>query len=123
MTIDDQAVRELVCCGGKCGRPDDCWSSKERYTPAAKVAAVKAALAEARQEALEECAKLMRELHNATRRPEQRLCYSIAERSIRRGRNLTAAEQLENLAKAFEEEGDTKTAALIRSRVSTSGAN
>lgn len=60
-------------------------------------------------------ANLMRELRERAKRPEQRICYATGELAINRGRNLTASEQLENLAAAFEEWGDPLTAAAIRS--------
>lgn len=46
--------------------------------------------------------------------PWARIALAAAARAIRRGRLLTAAEQNENLARAFEEEGDQEIAALIR---------
>lgn len=46
--------------------------------------------------------------------PWARMALAVAARAILRGRHLTVAEQNENLAKAFEEEGDHEIAAKIR---------
>jgi hypothetical protein len=46
--------------------------------------------------------------------PWARMALAIAARAILRGRHLTEAEQDENLAKAFDEEGDHGIAARIR---------
>lgn len=46
--------------------------------------------------------------------PWARMALAVASRAILRGRHLTEAEQGENLAKAFDEEGDHEIAARIR---------
>ena len=50
----------------------------------------------------------------AERREEFDRGAAVAARAIRRGRHLTASEQVENLAAAFEAEGDPEIAAKIR---------
>ncbi len=44
-----------------------------------------------------------------------RLALAAAARAIERGRLLTEAEKLENIALAFDEEGDHEIAAALRS--------
>lgn len=51
------------------------------------------------------------------KQPWARVALAIAARAIRRGRHLTPTEQLENMAKAFEEEGSPEIAEKIRGRV------
>lgn len=49
-----------------------------------------------------------------------RVALSIAARAVRRGRHLTEAEQIENLAKSMEEDGDPEgieCAAVLRSKI------
>lgn len=71
----------------------------------------------------ERSAKLIEDM--IRRRPwsdkaDVRMALSIAARAVRRGRHLTEAEQLENLAKSMEEDGDLEgieCAALLRSKI------
>lgn len=46
--------------------------------------------------------------------PWARMALAVAASAIERGRHLTNAEKDENLAQAFEEEGDYEIAAKIR---------
>ena len=46
--------------------------------------------------------------------PWARMALAVAARAIRRGRLLTGTEKTENLANAFDEEGDHETAERLR---------
>ena len=71
------------------------------------------------QRVREHCAQIVEELrssHPWNEKPWAKMALFIAARAIRRGRNLTAAEKLENLAKSFEDEGEPEVAQIIRMR-------
>lgn len=44
--------------------------------------------------------------------PHTRMALAVAARTIKRGRHLTDAEKVENLAKAMEEDGSSEAIAL-----------
>ena len=75
------------------------------------IAALEAALAEADAAATERAAKLTDDLLGQRKHPGERTVLAIASRAIRRGRHLTATEQLANLKKAFDE-ADEETRAI-----------
>jgi len=65
----------------------------------------------------ERCAAMLKELSGQSPLSDNswaRVALAIGARAIQRGRLLTDQEKLENLAKAFEEEGDHEIAAAIR---------
>lgn len=77
--------------------------------------------------ARELCARLvdaMKDMVPYREQPWARMALAVAARSIRRGRHLTSREQLENLAKSVEEDGDEESArlaALIRGEMQEPG--
>lgn len=65
----------------------------------------------------EACAWLVEEMKNMwpwSDKPYAKLVLSIAAKAIRRGRHLTDQERIQNLARAFEEEGDIELANQLR---------
>lgn len=74
------------------------------------------------EEVRERCAELVEQMLDMDPWKDQawaRCALMVAARAIRRGRHLTASEQLENLAKSLEEDGSPEglsAAAKIRAR-------
>jgi rRNA maturation endonuclease Nob1 len=84
--MDDDSLRKMLCCGGVCQRPHDCWSDKERHVPQAKVDAVeimiergKALIRRAWGEVISETARENRKLLDENERLRSQLANQAHE--------------------------------------------
>lgn len=84
-----------------------------------QAAALSQAPVPAGENAREECAKIVEAMITQipwSEKPHTRAALRIAANAVRRGRHLTNAEKIENLAKGFDDEGDHDMARKIRAK-------